>query len=43
MKASESFRYVSTIGIDLDDKQFYTKDRILGVKGCNLLRIYYLC
>lgn len=35
---------MGTIGIDLDeDKTFCVKDRVVGVKGCNFLRIYYVC
>jgi hypothetical protein len=44
LRASEPYRCLGTIGIDLEeDKTFYIKDRVIGVKGCNFLRIYYIC
>jgi hypothetical protein len=40
---ANEYKYVGTIGLDLTDRNFRTKERILGVDGCNFVRIYYLC
>lgn len=37
------FKFVGTIGLDLTDRHFKIRQRILGVEGCNFVRIYYLC
>lgn len=34
---------MGSIGIDLEDKHFCLKDRVIGVAGCNFLRIYFIC
>ncbi len=46
----DSFRYRGVIGLDLTDKSFQLKGRILGVqvtkyliKGCNFIRVQYMC
>ena len=46
----DSFKYRGVIGLDLTDKSFQLKGRILGVqvpydliKGCNFIRVQYMC
>lgn len=40
----KTFRYISIFEIDVDtyQKEFFVKQRILGLKGSNIVRILYL-
>lgn len=37
------YNYIGTIGIDLEEKTFNLKDRILGAESSNFLRVLYYC
>ena len=40
---AENYPYVGTIGIDLDEKNFCLKERIMGAKASNFLKVLYIC
>jgi hypothetical protein len=43
-KIGKSFKYVSVFELELDinSEEFHIKERIMGIKGCNIVRIFYL-
>lgn len=40
----KSFKFVSVFELEVDNysDQFHLKERIMGVKACNIVRIFYL-
>ena len=40
----KTFKYVSVFELEVDcySEEFHIKERIMGIKGCNIVRMFYL-
>ena len=43
-RIGENFKYISVFELEVDNysDEFHIKERIMGIKACNLVRIFYL-
>ncbi len=39
----QAWKYCCLMGVDIEDRKFNVKDRILGVRCANFLRVYCIC
>lgn len=43
-RIGEEFKYISVFELEVDNysEEFHIKERIMGVRACNIVRIFYL-